>query len=76
MFGSLVFLIGGHIAVAVRADELLVRTGEEVPEEPGVRAAVMGTRRMKGWVTVDAEHPHLDDWIARGTAHARSLPPK
>jgi len=75
MFGSLAFMVGGNLAVAVRGDELMVRTGEDASDEPGVRPAIMGQRRMKGWVVVDRGHVS-DEWIGRGVAFARSLPPK
>ena len=76
MFGSLVFMLDGNMAVAVRDEELMVRTGQEPPDEPGVRPVDMGARRMKGWVLVDAGHGELDAWIDKGIAFARSLPPK
>jgi hypothetical protein len=77
MFGSLVFMLDGNMAVAVRSDgDLMVRTGEDPPDEPGVRPVDMGARRMKGWVLVEAGHARLDEWIDTGIAFARSLPPK
>jgi hypothetical protein len=77
MFGSLVFMLDGNMAVAARGSgELMVRTGREPPDEPGVRPVDMGARRMKGWVVVDAGHAGLDGWIDQGIAFARSLPPK
>jgi hypothetical protein len=40
----------------------------------------MGGRQMKGWVIVAPEgvrtSAQLRDWVARGVAFARSLPPK
>jgi hypothetical protein len=40
----------------------------------------MRGREMKGWLRVDAEDVTTEDalaaWVARGTAHARSLPAK
>jgi hypothetical protein len=76
MFGSLVFMIDGNLAVSVRDEELMVRTGAPPPDEPGVRAAQMGKRTMKGWVVVDAGREDVDAWIDAGVAYARSLPPK
>jgi hypothetical protein len=77
MFGSLVFMLDGNMAVAARGEgDLMVRTGEEPPDEPGVRPVDMGKRRMKGWVVVDPGHERLDDWIDTGVAFARSLPKK
>lgn len=84
MFGGLAFLIGGNMAVAVGPDDILVRVGPEdadgligsSPAEP----AIMGGRRMRGWVVVDQEHladdAALSPWTERGAAYARSLPAK
>ena len=41
--------------------------------------AVMRGREMTGWLRVDGEHLDGDGlaaWVQRGTAYARSLPPK
>ena len=85
MFGGLGFLIGGNMAVGVsgqggilvRVDpaesDALVETTEAYPME-------MRGRSMAGWLRVDPEHleaaAQLEPWVARGTAYARSLPPK
>jgi hypothetical protein len=41
---------------------------------------VMRGRELDGWLRVDAAGLQTDDelqrWVARGVAHARSLPPK
>jgi TfoX/Sxy family transcriptional regulator of competence genes len=84
MFGGLAVLVGGHMAVGVYGDGLLVHTdpGEQATllAEPGTRLFDMSGRRMKGWILVDAsvcsEDDDLRPWVARGVAHARSLPPK
>jgi TfoX/Sxy family transcriptional regulator of competence genes len=84
MFGGLAFLIGGNMAVGVTRDGLMVRVGPEAGEaaaqEPHASTMSMGERQMKGWILVappgvgtDAE---LRDWVRRGVAFARSLPPK
>jgi len=48
--------------------------------EPGTRRFEMTSRRANGWIVVDAaictEDDDLRRWVARGVAHARSLPPK
>jgi TfoX/Sxy family transcriptional regulator of competence genes len=85
MFGGLAFLIGGNMAVGasgqggilVRVDpaesETLVATTPATPME-------MGGRQMRGWLRVDADDVSADHqlspWVERGTAYARSLPPK
>jgi hypothetical protein len=42
--------------------------------------AVMGGRSMTGWLRVGAADVDADEglmpWVERGTAYARSLPPK
>jgi TfoX/Sxy family transcriptional regulator of competence genes len=84
MFGGLAFLIAGNMAVGLRGDELMVRVGPEAgdaaAEEPHASAAIMGSRRMKGWIIVAPDGTRtaaqLRDWVRRGVAFARSLPPK
>ena len=84
MFGGLAVLVGGHMAVGVYGDGLLVHTdrGEQATllAEPGTRLFDMSGRPMKGWILVDAsvccEDDDLRRWVARGVAHARSLPSK
>ncbi len=84
MFGGLAVLLGGHMAVGVYGDDLLVRTdpGQQdmLLAEPGTRPFAMTGRPMKGWIVVDAsmcaEDEDLRRWVSRGVAHARSLPPK
>jgi TfoX/Sxy family transcriptional regulator of competence genes len=85
MFGGLAFLIGGNMAVAASgqggalvrvdpddSDALVARTPAELMEMRG--------RGMAGWLRVAPEHLERDDdlagRVARGTAYARSLPPK
>jgi TfoX N-terminal domain len=85
MFGGLAFLIGGNMAVAAsgqggalvrvdpaESDALVAETPAELMEMRG--------RGMAGWLRVAPEHLEGDDelasWVARGTAYARSLPPK
>ena len=83
MFGGLSFLVGGHLAVAVRGEGgLLVRVG---PHEcaalagDGAEPATMGTRTMTGWVHITAvrirDDGALREGVARGVGFARSLPP-
>ena len=85
MFGGLAFLLGGNMAVGIsNRDELMVRVGPDAGVEattrPHARAAVMGSRPMKGWVFVEpagiSTDAALGEWVARGVAYARSLPPK
>jgi hypothetical protein len=85
MFGGLAFLIGGHMSVAVSSQGgLLVRCEHDETDalrtKPHTGAMVMRGREMQGWVRVKPEgvrtKRQLEPWVARGLAHARSLPPK
>jgi len=48
--------------------------------EPGAGPMVMRNKEMRGWLRVDADAVEDDEalrgWVRRGTAYARSLPPK
>jgi len=71
MFGTRAFLVDGHLALAVGPGGLMVRVGEDAMG--GERPATMGGREMKGWVLVTpGSDEDLADWVARGTAYARS----
>ena len=85
MFGGLAFLIGGHMSVSVSGQGgLLVRVEpadtEALLARPHARRFEMRGRPMDGWLRVDAEgvatRRQLARWVARGVAHARSLPPR
>jgi hypothetical protein len=85
MFGGLAFLVGGHMAVtASRAGGVLlsVERGDTnaLLDKPHTRPMVMRGRELDGWVRVDPEgvrtKRQLTQWVKRGVAHARSLPPK
>ena len=85
MFGGLAFLIHGNMAVSASGQGgLLLRvdpaqTGE-LASRPHAEVAVMRGRAMNGWLRVAAEgvrtDRQLEQWVSRGVAHARSLPPK
>lgn len=85
MFGGLAFLVGGNMAVAASGQGgLLVRVdpaqSETLVATTNARLMEMRGRQMKGWLRVDsADVPserELAEWVERGTAYARSLPPK
>ena len=85
MFGGLAFLIGGNMAVAASGQGgVLVRVD---PEESDALIATtpaelmeMRGRSMRGWLRVApadvSSEKELAAWVERGTAFARSLPPK
>ncbi|GAA2391658.1 TfoX/Sxy family protein [Dactylosporangium salmoneum] len=73
MFGGLVFLPEGAIAVGVYGPDLLVRVGAggvaPALARPGVRPFEMGGRPTRGFVLVAADtldDETLDAWIATG----------
>ena len=85
MFGGLAFLVGGNMAVAASGQGgLLVRVdpaeSDELVASTGARPMEMRGREMAGWLRVAAADVQSDselaDWVGRGTAYARSLPPK
>jgi TfoX/Sxy family transcriptional regulator of competence genes len=85
MFGGLAFLIGGNMAVAASGQGgLLVRVdpeqSDELVEQTGARPMEMRGRQMAGWLRVESDEvagpAELAEWVARGTAYARSLPAK
>jgi TfoX/Sxy family transcriptional regulator of competence genes len=85
MFGGIAFLIGGNMAVAASGHGgVMVRVdpadSAKLTSTTKAYEAVMRGRPMRGWLRVDAEHvhsrPELAKWVKRGTAYARSLPPK
>ena len=85
MFGGLGFMVGGNMAIAASGQGgILVRVD---PDESDALVAKtkaypmeMRGRQMAGWLRVDAKDVptkrELAKWVARGTAYARSLPPK
>ncbi len=85
MFGGLAFLVGGHMAVAASGQGgLMLRCDPDETEallsEPGAQEFEMRGKAMRGWLRIDGDAVADDDalaaWVARGTAYARSLPPK
>lgn len=84
MFGGVGFLTGGNMICGVLRDDLIVRVGPDAHREalaaPHVREFDITGRSMRGWVMVApegyAEDDDLAGWVARGLAHARTLPPK
>jgi hypothetical protein len=85
MFGGLGFMVGGNMAVAASGQGgVLVRVDPEessrLVETTPAYNMVMRGRPMDGWLRVDdadvASEPALAEWVGRGVAYARSLPPK
>jgi hypothetical protein len=83
MFGGLAFLINGNMAVAASGQGgLLVRVNVDAADAwidgERVTPMVMRGREMRGWLRVvtDPAGRELEQWVSRGIAYARSLPPK
>ena len=85
MFGGLAFLVHGNMAIAASGQGgILVRVdpaeSEELVASSPATPMVMRGREMAGWLRVDAADvagdADLARWAERGTAYARSLPPK
>ena len=85
MFGGLGFMVGGNMAVAASGQGgVLVRVDPDESDEllsttPAYPMEMRG-RPLPGWLRVAPEHVAADDalreWVERGVAYARSLPPK
>lgn len=85
MFGGLVFLVHGNMAVGVHEDEMIVRLPVDETDGavalPGVRPFdLSGGRPMRGWILVHRDALTADaalaEWVGTGRSYAASLPPK
>lgn len=85
MFGGLAFLVDGHMAASASSQSgMLLRVDPadtaSLVALPHVSRFEMGGRAMDGWLLVDtealADRAALRDWVGRGVAYVRSLPPK
>ena len=83
MFGGIAWMLAGNMAVGLMKDGMLVRAGDQVDaalDEPHVTQPMMGERPMKGMVLVAPQGVETEEqlgvWVERGSAAARSLPPK
>jgi TfoX/Sxy family transcriptional regulator of competence genes len=85
MFGGLAFLINGNMAVSASSQGgLLLRVDPaqtaQLAAAPHAQPFVMRGREMDGWLRVDTDALDSDaefaQWVGRGVAYARTLPPK
>jgi len=84
MFGGLAFFVNGNMAVAASGQGgLFVRVDADdveawIIDDERVLPMVMRGREMRGWLRIvsDLTDPELEQWVSRGVAYARSLPPK
>lgn len=85
MFGGLAFLVDGKMAMAASGNGgVMVRVdpaeSDMLSGTTSAEIVEMGGRRMPGWLRIPsadvATDRELAQWVQRGTAYARSLPPK
>src|SRR6266568_3135357 len=84
MMGGLCFMIGGHMALGIVGEELMIRVGPDGYERALARAHAREMdftgRSMKGFVFVESAgirtKRSLASWVAPAAAFAKSLPPK
>src|ERR687892_82309 len=84
MMGGLCFMVGGHMALGIVGEQLMVRVGPEGYERAlsRVHAREMDFtgRAMKDFVFVAPAgirtKPSLESWVAPAAAFAKTLPPK
>jgi TfoX/Sxy family transcriptional regulator of competence genes len=84
MFGGIVFMVGGNMAVGVINDDLMVRLdptdAKKALTEPHVRPMDFTGRPMKGMIYVDSSGTATDEdlaaWVDAGADFAASLPSK
>src|SRR5918995_27443 len=84
MMGGLCFMIGGHMALGIVGEELMVRVGPEgyarALGRVHAREMDFTGRSMKGFVFVEPAgirtKRSLASWVAPAIAFAKSLPPK
>jgi TfoX N-terminal domain len=84
MMGGLCFMVGGHMAVGIVGDELMVRIGPEAYEwalgRAHAREMDFTGRPTKGFVFVAPAgirtKRSLQSWTAPAVVFAKSLPPK
>lgn len=84
MFGGLAFLIDGHMACGVLADDLMLRLGEEgadaALDEDNVRPMDFTGRPMGTMVFVApagvATDAALAHWVGLARQYVKALPPK
>jgi hypothetical protein len=81
MVGGIAFLVNGNMAVAASGQGgILVRVdpadSDRLVETTGAEEMVMRGRSMAGWLRLEPGEDELQEWVERGVAYARSLPPK
>lgn len=84
MMGGLCFMVGGHMAVGIVGEDLMVRVGRDGHARALSRAHAremnLTGRTMRGFVLVapagTASKRMLASWVTPAAEFAKSLPPK
>lgn len=84
MFGGIAFLVGGHMALGVAKDDLMVRVGPAAHDgalaAPHARPMDFTGKPMRGMLFVapagTRTAQQVGAWTKRAVAFARTLPPK
>ncbi len=84
MLGVVAWMVNGNIACGSMGDDLVVRVAncdrDRILADEHVRSMTMGTRTMRGFVTVDsaaiADDAELARWIDASAGYAAWLPPR
>ena len=84
MFGGIAFMVGGHMAIGVVKDDLMIRVGakayEALVRKPHARPMDFTGRPMKGFIYVASSGLETDaalrGWLEHGVHYATSLPAK
>ena len=84
MFGSLVFMVHGHMTCGVINDQLMVRIGKDqyevVLKEPFVKEMDFTGRALTGFIYVEPEgfesDEELEGWVNLSLAYVLTLPAK
>ena len=85
MFGGMCYLVGGNMAFGIYKDNLIIRLGsperaqQEIDSGRALPFDITG-RAMKGWVMIPKARlvaaGDYREWLDRGLAFAKTLPPK
>ena len=88
MFGSLGFMVNGHLTIGVGDGKdgsvIMVRIGKDTEpsalEHEGASTTVMGGRTMHGWIDLTpaavADDASLEKWVDMAVSFVKTLPPK
>ena len=84
MFGGVVFLVHGNMAIGVNRSDLMIRIGKELYEKvlvmDGIREMDFTGKPLKGFVYVDetatSSDRDLEKWVMLAVDFSASLPKK